>query len=268
MLKHVGNHTSKLTAQGECARENQDENKPANTPLLNNVQSKRIPMKHAHLAPLSYPHLAHNNSVKTQHSTQRRKLLFWYGDDDYYGGYDDDYSGGYDDDGGIFDSFCDAVGGALPSGCSCTDVAGGSSVNCQIDFGVTVGAELLITPCGVPACIDLDVLFEGQKYDVTGMCAGTAGRLPVPGVSLNIGIGAAGMYATYDIAGSISRMDLNFGLDACAVVFGYEQCAFGGSGFEILSTSVGLEGICSQRKITHKRKRVGGLRKKAKARIE
>jgi hypothetical protein len=90
----------------------------------------------------------------------------------------------------------------------------------------------------------LDILLFGYQYPVTGMCMGETGRLPVPGAAIDIGIGGAGIYATYTINGNPSRISISFGIDACVASFLGDVCVYGGSGYEIIEASVGLTDIC------------------------
>jgi hypothetical protein len=90
----------------------------------------------------------------------------------------------------------------------------------------------------------LDIILLGYQYPVTGMCMGETGRIAVPGAAIDIYIGGAGIYATYSIAGSASRLTMSMGIDACVTSFLGDVCVYGGPGYEIIEASVGLSDIC------------------------
>eukprot|EP00937_MAST-01D_sp_MAST-1D-sp2_P002821 g2821.t1 len=179
------------------------------------------------------------------------------------------------------DGVCDIVGGDLPSFCECDATASsGGKLACTVDFAGLdkIGAAVDVEPCGTgsdnglfdddkskqdddapaPGPSDASIALEiteadlGIDYKMGPYGAGKSASIPVPGLSIDAGIGSIGVMMDVGIDGNAGALKLNVAVDGCvSVVIVGKECGSSipglGLPISILSETYDFSDICSRR---------------------
>merc|ERR1712032_1789594 len=126
-------------------------------------------------------------------------------------------------------TFCQIIATDLPSECNCTDKKLGGVVNCSVSLLGSDRISLIadVAPCDDVAHMDLKVTEQNHQlnYTLAGIAAGQTVYEPIPGLSIDVPeIGNAGVDVVVTIDGSLEKLELKLGLDACAEVHDHKVC--------------------------------------------
>jgi len=94
-------------------------------------------------------------------------------------------------------------------------------------FSDHFGVKVNILPCDKAARVDLEVTESKHNinYTIAGVKAGQSQNWPIPGLIIGIPkIGSADVDASVEVDGSLSKLGLKVGLNACATVAGKKVC--------------------------------------------
>jgi hypothetical protein len=131
---------------------------------------------------------------------------------------------------------CAALGGRLPSFCTCDDLYAQSELRVECDVPLfaprlglndTVGVISDVRPCADPSRIDIRVTERNHNVNVTlpVVAAGTDKMYPIPGLSVAVpGLGHAGIDIDVRLEGNPDKLGIKLGINACLEVGSRQVC--------------------------------------------
>ena len=148
-------------------------------------------------------------------------------------------------------TICSTISPYLFSSCSCgNNGAVGAVVECSytIPYLTTVGIKFTLKPCSVPATAGMQIYGGGISYSNSVTAGIPISKFPVPGASGSIpGLGGVGMYLSFSISGSISRLSFKGDIDACGSFLGITKCGssiVSGLPVNIMTISASFSSVC------------------------
>jgi len=148
------------------------------------------------------------------------------------------------------DPICDDIASVLPSYCNLTLCQPNVTINtlCDVDLlsllNLTVEADLHL--CADPVNINFTFAIpeDGFSYSTVVSDSITFG---IPGLSINFGVGEAGIYVTVSLETSSDTVIVEVGIEACVGLLIYDICE-PNPPLDVFDMKINVNGLCEDAK--------------------